>query len=147
MSHHDADRQLEEFVHRVLRNQPMRQAPAQLADRVLARIEQRTAKAWWQAGFNAWPMPARVLFVTISIAICALALEVSATLFEVLSAQVPLTLARSIALWQAMSTAVESLAKGIPVQWIYVVGGIIAALYASFFALSAAAYRTLYQNR
>lgn len=147
MTGHESDRELEKFVDRVLRDQPLRRAPAELANRVLAQLGQRAAKPWWQTSFHAWPVPARVLFMIASIAICAFALEMSASLLDALDTKVLMSLSRGIALWQAANTAAESLAKVIPMHWIYVAGAVIAALYASFFALGAAAYRTLYQNR
>lgn len=147
MTRPDSEARLEKFVDRVLREQPLRRAPADLSARVLATIERRAARAWWQMGFHEWPPVARTLFLVTSIAIGAVALEIPAWILETLDAQLPFNLSRGLAVWQAARTVMSSLAESVPMHWIYGALAAIAALYSTFFAVGAAAYRTLYQNR
>lgn len=114
---------------------------------MLAIIEQRAARVWWQMSFNEWPTAARVLFILASIAIGALALEIPTWLMEALDARLPLSFSRGIALWQVMRTTSSSIASSLPMEWIYGIVISLAALYAAFFGVGAAAYRTLVHTR
>lgn len=147
MTRPDSEAQLEKFIGRVLSEQPLRRAPADLSARVLAHIEQRAARAWWQMGFQEWPMLARILFLVASIGVGAFALEIPAWVLETINSQIPLSFSRGLAMLQATRNAGASVLDSVPAYWIYGALGALAALYATFFAVSAAAYRTLYQNR
>ncbi len=147
MTQPDSEARLEKFIGKVLSEQPLRRAPADLSARVLARIEQRAARAWWQMGFNEWPLSARVLFLLVSVVVAAFALEIPAWVLETIDAQMPINVSRGLALWHVARTVVANVAGSVPTQWVYGVLAAIAALYAMFFAVSAAAYRTLYQSR
>ncbi len=147
MTHRDSEEALQKFVDRVLREQPLRRAPADLSNRVLTILEQRASRAWWQMGFNEWPALARVLFIIVSIAVVAVALEIPAWLLEAVDTRFPLSFSRGIALWQVARSVSSSIASSIPMEWVYGIVAAIAALYAAFFGVGAAAYRTLYQNR
>ena len=98
MTRPDSEAQLEKFIGRVLSEQPLRRAPADLSARVLAHIEQRAARAWWQMGFQEWPMLARILFLVASIGIGAFALEIPAWVFETINSQIPLSFSRGLAM-------------------------------------------------
>jgi hypothetical protein len=147
MTRPDSEERLEKFIGRVLSEQPLRQAPADLSSRVLARIEQRAARAWWQMGFQEWPPLARILFLVASVGVGAFALEIPGWVLETINSQIPVSFSRGVAVWQAANNAASSVLGTVPTYWIYGALGAIAALYASFFAVGAAAYRTLYQNR
>jgi glutamine synthetase adenylyltransferase len=147
MTHPDSEKRLEELIDRVLRDQPPRRAPADLSERVFAAIERRATRAWWQSGFNEWPAFARVAFLVASLAIAAIALEIPTWLLGTVDPELPVSLSRGLALWQAMRTAVSSLAENIPMYWLYGALAAVAALYATFFGVTAAAYRTLYHPR
>ncbi len=143
----DSEQRLEKFIGRVLSEQPLRRAPADLSARVLAQIEQRAARAWWQMGFQEWPMLARILFLVASIGVGAFALEIPGWVLETINSQIPVSFSRGLAVWHAAHNAAAAVLGSVPAYWIYGALGAIAALYATFFAVSAAAYRTLYQNR
>ena len=147
MTQPDSEARLEKFIGRVLSEQPLRRAPADLSARVLARIEQRAARAWWQMGFNEWPMSARVLFLLVSVVVGAFALEIPAWVLETIDAQIPINVSRGVAIWHTARTVIANVAGSIPTHWIYGALAAIAALYSMFFAVSAAAYRTLYESR
>lgn len=50
------DRKLEELIHRDLRELPEIQAPPTLGPRVLAAIQRRARRPWWQRPWTAWPV-------------------------------------------------------------------------------------------
>jgi predicted outer membrane lipoprotein len=147
MTEPNPDKSLESLVDRALRDQPLRRAPADLSARVLAAIERREARPWWQKGFQHWPIAARVGFCASSLLAAAFAIEIPMWLMQFLDSNMPLSVNRGIALWQALITAGSSVANSIPMYWIY--GGlvVIGTMYATCFGIGAAAYRTLYENR
>jgi len=66
--------QLEQKIHAVLREQPMRRAPMSLEDRVLGEITRRQALLWWHQSFSFWPTPVRLAFLVIASGLVAVAL-------------------------------------------------------------------------
>lgn len=52
---------LEELIHRELSSLPERTAPQTLIPRVLAQIEARARKRWWQRPWTDWPCPLQVI--------------------------------------------------------------------------------------
>ncbi len=64
--------QLERLVGDVLRDQPLRRAPASLEARVLSQIHQRQVLPWWRMSFTQWPMAARVALVLALVAVAKL---------------------------------------------------------------------------
>jgi hypothetical protein len=61
MSNQDPHQPLEAFVHRALRELPAERAPADLEARVLAALQARQCRPWWQAGWRAWPVVPRTI--------------------------------------------------------------------------------------
>jgi hypothetical protein len=57
--------ELEHFLRRELGRLPDRKAPGTLAPRVLAAIEAKARKSWWQQSFWAWPVAAQTSFVVL----------------------------------------------------------------------------------
>jgi hypothetical protein len=147
MNEIDREKSLERFVDRVLRDQPLQKAPHTLATRVFAEIERREAMSWWQIGFHAWPSSVRVLFAVASLALVAFAIEAPEWLSATVDLDMPASVSRGLALWQAVMTIGSSLAHGIPGQWVYAILGTIAVMYAVCFGAGAAAYRALVVSR
>ena len=147
MNELDREKSLERFVDRVLRDQPLQKAPSTLSARVFAEIERREALAWWQVGFHAWPAFARVLFAAASLALIAFAIEAPEWLMATIDLDMPIGVSRGLSLLQALMTIGSSIANGIPGQWVYVILGTIAVMYAVCFSAGAAAYRTLVASR
>jgi hypothetical protein len=147
---HDA---LERLVTRTLRDQPAMRAPATLEARVAHDIARRAARPWWQRGFMRWPLVARAAFVLVSLAAGVKTVDATAWLLGSLrGAPLHMAGARPVMQIEAAGKVVETLAAagtwildGIPSPWLYstVLAGV--ALYAMFFGLGAAAYRTLYK--
>lgn len=148
------EKELEQFIHRQLRNLPLRRAPRTLEHRVMAAIEQRAAIAWWHQSWSYWPTPVRAGFAAVMtifsgsvIAACyalfsgADAAAVATRATERLSVFVKLYHA---AIWVLDYTAY--LVGSIPPLWLY--GGLAfaATMYVTLFGLGAAVYRTLYRT-
>ena len=65
----DHEKQLEAAIDRELKRLPELSAPETLGARVMARIEQRSARAWHQQAWPAWPLPAQVLSLVVMLAL------------------------------------------------------------------------------
>ena len=149
-----APEQLEQLVHRELRALPLRRAPRTLESRVLAAIEQQAAVAWYHKSWAYWPGAVKAAFLAVGTgvsgtAIVAFYLMTQGADTSTLTAAAGDRFAGVTALfhvfrWIASYTN-ETIAN-IPSLWLY--GGLafVAAMYASFFGLGAAAYRALYRN-
>jgi hypothetical protein len=143
--------QLEKFIGSVLRQQPLRPAPATLEARVLRELELRCTKAW-QMGFSRWPWTARVLCLPVGAALVWLSFFTTArllSLWQAVQVSAPANAAQSGWRWfeglgQALQTLGNLVTHAVP-QWL-LYGGAGAALlmYAAFFGLGAAAFRTLF---
>lgn len=144
MTQRDPNESLERSIDRLLREQPLRRAPASLAERVLAEIARREARPWWQKGFQAWPAAARVLFCVACLGIVAFAVELPAWLVNALDSSLPQSLSRGIALWKTMVAIGGSISHIAPASWVYGAMALIALLYTAFFGAGIAAYRTLF---
>ena len=139
-----------EWVDRLLRDLPDRQAPDSLQLRVLQALEARAARPWWRRGFVHWPLAARAGFVAISTALVGFTMVGN-----------PWSDARAPGLNQAVALAaawthparvvVQSaadlaavIAHAVPPVWTYGLLAIGAVLYAALVALGATAYRSIY---
>lgn len=136
-------------LNRVLRELPRRRAPAALESRVLAALELRAALPWWRRGFAHWPPRARIAFLAACSAL------VGCTLLGVpwrLSG-LPAVCGALLRAWTEPAVAAMSAAAGvldlllrlIPRLWFHGTMTAAAVLYATLFALGAAAYSTLYR--
>jgi hypothetical protein len=139
----------ERLLNELLREAPMRRAPASLESRVFRELERRAALPWWLRRFARWPAAARVSFVAICCAIAGITLDdggwsaVAQGLSEAFAAPLSWTHAVAATFGSARDVA-ASLIQVIPATWLY--GGLAAAaaLYAALFGLTAVAYRALY---
>lgn len=146
---------LERLVNNALRDLPARRAPSSLELRVKAEISRRAALPWWRKSFAYWPAPARGAFVTVSIAVVALAffglskLSGSGALQPVQSRIATdlhwVQVAR--ALLDTATHAAEAIIGSISPLWLYGGAAVVVCLYLALFGLGAAAYRTLYSAR
>lgn len=144
----DREQQLERFIDKALRDQPLQRAPASFEERVLAEIARRAAAPWWHDSFAGWPVAARVLFLVVAVGFVKLGLEATSLIVTPIDAG-----ARSAALFAdvawipSLLSVIGSALRDLPTLWIY--GGLtaLALLYLTLFGVSAAAYRTLYAPR
>jgi hypothetical protein len=142
--------QLERFIDKALRDQPLQRAPSDLESKVMAAISQRETAAtpWWHNSFAHWPMAARVLFLVVSAVFVKLGLDAAAVVTGPIDPA-----ARSAALFaelawiHALFVSIGAVMRSLPSWWIYGGAAVLGALYLTLFGVSAAAYRTLYASR
>lgn len=143
---------LEKLIHQTLRSLPDREAPRSLEHRVLAAIAARQALPWWRQSFTHWPVAARSVFLVASAVFAA---AVLAGFFRATGeVQATSLLAGPLEAWarvQAFAAAISDLGgvvwRSIPSLWIYGALAFAATMYAAFFGLGAAAYRTFFAQR
>ena len=149
-----APEQLEQLVHRELRSLPLRRAPRTLESRVLAALEHQAAVAWYHKSWTYWPAAVRAAFLALATGVAggfmaafyliSSGVDTNA-LVESAGARLGLlTKLYHAGLWVANYAA--NAFGNIPTLWLYGGVALVAALYATFFGLGAAAYRTLYRH-
>ncbi len=146
--------QLEQLVRRELRSLPLRKAPVSLESRVLAAIEHQATVAWYHKSWAYWPGAVKTAFLGVATgvsgaAIAAFYLVTQGADASALTAAAGERFGGVAALFHVlrwMTGYIRESIASIPPLWLY--GGLafVAALYATFFGLGAAAYRTLYRN-
>jgi hypothetical protein len=146
--------QLEQLVHRELTALPLRKAPRSLESRVLAAIEHQAAVAWYHKSWTYWPGAVKAAFLGVATGLSGAAMAAFYLITQgadtgVMTAAAGERFAGVAALFHVlrwMAGYVSASIASIPPLWLY--GGLafVAALYATFFGLGAAAYRTLYRN-
>ncbi len=146
--------ELEQRIHAVLREQPLRRAPMSLEARVLGEIARRQALPWWHKSYAYWPQPVRLAFVLVSVAMLVVgvlgymqvfggaSIESLAPLVQPVSAAVATLRAAGNALWEL----VRPLAPSISTQWLYIAVAVIGASYAMLVGVGATAYRFLWSH-
>lgn len=146
--------QIEQLIHRELRSLPLRRAPSTLESRVLAAIEHQATVAWYHKSWTYWPGTVKAAFLGIATGVSGAAIAAFYLLTQgadtsTLTAAAGERFAGIAALFHVlrwMAGYISETIAGIPPLWLY--GGLafVGALYATFFGLGAAAYRTLYRN-
>lgn len=145
------ERELEQFIGSVLRQQPLRQAPASLEAAILLRLAAEAAKPWWLQGFNRWPWIAQILFLAMSAGLVQLSYQATArlgSLWQAADQSAPAKAARAgVQMFASYGDALQTLGamvtRNISPLWIYGGAGLALLLYAALFGLGAAAFRTL----
>lgn len=150
-SRDQTEEKLERLVGQVLRDQPLRRAPASLEARVFGELAARSRLPWWRRGVASWPATVRVPVIA-GCAVCVplvwiltvwLAARLATVTRQRLAGPIEsLQAARHAITWLGTTTA--QIIQSIPREWL--VGGLIAtaALYAIMFALVAFGYSMLY---
>jgi hypothetical protein len=146
--------QIEQLVHRELRSLPLRRAPRTLEARVLAAIEHRAAIAWYHKSWSFWPAAVRAAFLAVATGVSgavlaafyfmSIGVDTSALVASAGARLSVLTKLYHAAGWVAEFTL--NVFGSIPPLWLYGGLALVAALYATFFGLGAAAYRALYRS-
>lgn len=140
--------QLEHFIDKALRDQPLRQAPSDLESKVMAAIAHGAVAPWWRSSFAHWPMAARVLFLVASIVFIKLGLDAAAMVLGPLDpAARGAALFAELAWIHALFVSIGAVLRSLPSVWLYGGVALLGVLYAMLFGVSAAAYRTLYASR
>ncbi len=145
----DVHERLARDIHRVLRAQPDRVAPAALESRVFAEIARRSALPWWSQPFARWPLAARAVFLIVTAAIAAAMILGLARVLNIVPAQLSagslLMIVRGY--WNMAAGFCAYHLAGIPLHvWTLAAAG-VAACYATLFGFGAAAYRYLWKAR
>jgi hypothetical protein len=146
--------ELEQFIHRNLHSLPPRRAPRSLESRVLAALEQRAMIPWYHKSWSYWPAAVRAAFLVIASGVtgaflAAFYLGFNGVNTSAVAAQAGVKLGVFTKLYHSAAWLVDfgaHLVGSIPSLWLYGGLALVAALYATFFGLGAAAYRTLYRN-
>lgn len=150
-SRDQTDEKLERLVSQVLRDQPLRRAPASLEARVLSELAARARLPWWRRGVASWPAAVRAPVIA-GCAVCVplvwvLSVWLAAHLVTVAThpgVAVPLAnvldAGRTVA---SLGAIAARILQSIPREWL--LGGIIATatIYAALFALLVAGYSLL----
>jgi hypothetical protein len=146
--------ELEKFVHQQLRGLPARRAPNSLESRVLAAIEQQAAIPWYHKSWSYWPTAIRTAFLVFATAVTSGVIAAFYSGFNGVSTSAVVAQAGErfsfftklyhVVTW--IADVSSQLVATIPPLWLYGGMATIAVLYATFFGLGAAAYRTLYRN-
>ena len=141
---------LEQYIGKLLRAQPLRQAPASLTARIERQLALQGARPWWLQGFSAWPWLARIVFALVSAGLVALAYVTTDRLSWISQA-----LQQSSIAGGARASAQMFANLGHAVQLLGEHGSVRLALrrsrqsalllYAALFGLGAAAFRTLFE--
>ncbi|HWF98117.1 MAG TPA: hypothetical protein VN691_02930 [Steroidobacteraceae bacterium] len=151
-SRDQTDEKLERLVGQVLRDQPLRRAPASLEARVLGELAARARLPWWRRGITTWPVAVRIP-VLVCCAVCVplvwvLSLWLAGHVVDVTTHPAvvgPITnvldAGRTVA---ALGTIIAHIFQSIPREWL--LGGVLATatVYAALFALLAAGYSLLW---
>jgi hypothetical protein len=150
-SRDQTEEKLERLVSQVLRDQPLRQAPASLEARVLSELAARARQPWWRRGVASWPASVRVPVIA-GCAVCVpLVWVLSLWLVTRLVSVTRSRIAGPLAMLQGTGHTLASLGalgahilQSIPRDWL--VGGMIAtaSVYAVLFALLAFGYSLFY---
>ena len=149
-----APEQLEQLVHRELRALPLRQAPRSLESRVLAAIERQAAVAWYHKSWTYWPAAFRAAFLAVATGVAGGCIAAFYLISRGVDANTLVASAGArfgllAKLYHAALWVVDYAASAfgsIPPLWLYGGVALVAALYATFFGLGAAAYRMLYRH-
>ena len=146
---------LEQLVDRVLRDQPLRKAPASLATRVMTELAHRSSLPWWRKSFGHWPAAARIVFIAallgvmaITLSLVSIATQTSLGTSAIAQATAPLGwLTNVLAISTFLQHLLTAIAQAVPPTYLYGATAFIIALYLLVFSVSAAAYRTLNFSR
>jgi hypothetical protein len=146
-----SDEKLERLVSQVLRDQPLRPAPASLEARVLGELAARARLPWWRRAIASWPAAVRIPVIAVCAVCVPLVWILSLWLAgRLVSLATHPSVAKPIAtVWDtgrtiaALGTITAHIIQSIPREWLF--GGFIAtaALYGVLFALAAAGYSLL----
>jgi len=146
--------QLEQLVSRELRALPLRRAPRSLEARVLAAIEQRAMIPWYHKSWTYWPAAVRTTFLALATGVTGAMIILFFLMSRdidtsTLSADAGSRLGGVTRLYDVGAWIVNfasNIFSSIPSLWLYGGLAIVAALYATFLGLGAAAYRTIYRR-
>lgn len=148
-----SSQQLEQFVNKYCRQQPLRTAPATLQARVMRELQARAALPWWRKSFVHWPLWSQALFVMAALIAAKLLLMLADRigghwLVSTGAAARSSTLVQNVSTIATVSHDVSTQLFGmIPMPLVYGAVFVIAMLYLVLFGIGVTTYKTLYAAR
>jgi hypothetical protein len=147
--------QLEQKIHTVLREQPLRRAPMSLEARVLGEIARRQALPWWHQSYAYWPNPVKLSFLVLATGIAGAFLLFSMQLLGVLSGEAlrqffepAFGAANTLrAAGSALAGLITPVVPEVSSTYLYAGLAVLGGAYAVMLGLGATAYRVLWQHR
>lgn len=146
---------LEELIQRELSKLPERQAPQTLIPRVLAQIEARAHKRWWQCPWSYWPSSLKALSLPVMLgsavgAVFGVSLQWN--LFFANSSLAPMTdklewLSSVVDVLAALGNSVLVLGRAAGQQWLLLGLLVPVAMYLACVGLGTLCYRMACSNR
>lgn len=146
--------ELEKFIHQQLRGLPDRPAPRSLESRVMAALQHQAVIPWYHQSWSYWPAPLRMAFLVVAVGATVAVLagfylgfnapEASAVVAQASERLSIFSRIYHVANW--ISAFCTQVVGSIPPLVLYAGLAVIAAIYATFLGLGAAAYRALYRN-
>ena len=146
---------LEELIHRELSKLPERQAPGTLAPRVLAEIQARARKHWWQRPWTRWPASLQLASIPVLFGSAAGAVFGVSTLWNALLARsafgtVAETFGSVSAIWDVLmvlANAFLMLGRSVGQEWLLLAFLVPLTMYLACIGLGTLCYRTAFYHR
>lgn len=147
--------QLEQKIHALLREQPVRRAPSSLEARVMGEIARRQALPWWHQSYAYWPNPIKLTFLVLATGVAGVAVLFSMQLLGLVSADsVTQVFSPVVGAYLTLKTACSTVIglvtpslSDISTTYIYAALAVVGGAYAVMLGLGATAYRVLWQHR
>ncbi|MBC8002121.1 MAG: hypothetical protein H7X97_05995 [Opitutaceae bacterium] len=149
----EPDNDLERLIHRELRGLPDLPAPKQLSASVMVKIAAREQRAWWRQPWLNWPLPMRVVSMTLSLSMLALAGWWTLEAWTSASAAIETANRSSVMLvnlrdWVGtLGDFGEQAISALPRSYMFIGAGVLAGLYLACIGLGTVFFRLLFQPR
>lgn len=148
----------DQWLARVLQEQPLLTAPATLEERVIAAITANSTMPWWRHSLRHWPLAAKFAFVAASIACVALGfagVKLATGLIGGLEGPADPVMAVPGYAWAralfdtltTLAAVARTVAGNVPESWLQAGLLLIGLLYGSFIGIGALGYRALRLQR
>lgn len=149
----EPDKNLEQWLHRELRQLPDHRAPEALRARVSAAIAARERLPWWKKSFAQWPQGGRWLFLAVALLIVmgsvygtfAMTQEVSLTSVQKSAGGWLVMFKPLSSLLAVIGNALWLVVKTVPTYFWWAMGGVITAAYLTCVGLGTLGYRLAFK--
>jgi hypothetical protein len=146
---------LEDLIHRELSKLPERPAPETLVPRVLAKVQARQQKRWWQRPWPQWPWAAQLASLPLMLASVAAALFAVSVLWKLLLGYTDLlTVSQAVEsmadVWDffgVLGNAALMVARSVGQQWLLLALFVPVSMYLACVGLGTLWYRLALSRR
>lgn len=146
---------LEELIHRELSRLPPRTAPENLIPRVLAELQARAQRRWWQCPWTQWPFWIRVVSLPLLASLLVVAIGMVSRISQLAWATPDLGPLAQLghvagALWEVVATlgnAVVVLGRTTDPQWLWLGLSVPLSMYLACVGLGTLCYRMALSRR